>query len=247
MVTDSELDTCVQSIQWSGGETVWLKIDLKRSYFVTVVVLSPKYQSNRVYVSNRSEFLMKTRCNQSSNRFHCSGSHQVRYVIIVDRRRYYGQTSRICEVEVFYKPEPTLPCQYLPYLPNSTTITDWKTATYTCINNLAPEMQTITCLPTGQWSETLKQCRRKCFVNKFKSFNFIYRYLAKVCPDLGHPIHGKISLPSEKTLRNTVSYSCSTCYRIHGNSRRHCQLADDGKSLKWSGSEPTCKGIRFPQ
>ena len=63
-----------------------------------------------------------------------------------------------------------------------------------------------------------------------------------MCPDIGHPRHGEISLPPKKTLRSTVMYSCSTCYRLHGNKTRHCQQANDGKSLKWSGSEPICQG-----
>ena len=63
-----------------------------------------------------------------------------------------------------------------------------------------------------------------------------------MCPDIGHPSHGEISLPPERTLRSTVTYSCSACYRLHGNETRHCQRANDGKSLKWSGSEPICQG-----
>ena len=172
MATDGELDKCVQSIEWSGGETVLLKIDLKEFYLVTnVTVSAPKSQSSRVYVSNTSDFLIRSRCYQTGDHFHCSGSHQVRYVIIVDRSRISkGSHLQVCEVEIFYKPDyATLPCQCLPHLPNSTAVTDWKTATYTCSNNLVPETQTITCLPTGHWSGVLQQCRRKRLATNFLS------------------------------------------------------------------------------
>ena len=241
MATDGKLDTCVQSIQWTGGETVFLKIDLKRFYFVTkVLVVRPQSQSSLVYVSNTLDFLMMTRCHQNGNHFHCSGSHQVRYITIVGKSPNRGRI-KVCEVEVFLKQDPSqrLPCQYLPHLPNSTAVTDWKTATYTCIDNRVPETQIITC-QNGHWSPILEQCKRKCSLNNFFSKLIVY-YLAKICPDLIHPIHGEITLPLEKTLWSTVTYSCSTCYKMHGNNKRQCQLADDGKSLKWSGSEPTCK------
>ena len=172
MATDGELDKCVQSIQWSGGETVWLKIDLKRFYFVTkVLVLAPKSQSGKVYVSNTLDFLMMTRCHQSGNHFHCSGSHQVRHITIVINSQK-GERSKVCEVEVFYKQDPRLPCQYLPHLPNSTAVTDWKTATYTCINNRVPETQTITC-QNGHWSGILEQCKRKGSANEIFKAHFL--------------------------------------------------------------------------
>ena len=170
MATDGKLDKCVQSIQWSGGETVLLKIDLKEFYLVTnITVAAPKSQSTRVYVSNTSDFLLKTTCHQTGDHFHCSGSHQVRYITIVGKS-HIGTSSHVCEVEVFYKPNYTaLHCQCLPHLPNSTAVTDWKTATYTCSNNLVPETQTITCLPTGHWSRTLQQCRRKRLATNYLS------------------------------------------------------------------------------
>ena len=183
--TDGKFDLgkCAQSYAWDqgGGQTVWLKIDLQRSYFVTnVTVLTPKSQSHKIYVSNNSGFLLRTRCNQSSSRyydFHCLGSQQVRYITVVYENRPRLGRMKVCEVEVFYKPGPRLPCPHLPHLPNSTTITDWKTATYSCINNLVPETQTIACLPSGQWSRTLKQCRRKCSANEILMISLIYCYL----------------------------------------------------------------------
>ena len=169
MATDGELDKCVQTINFSGGEIVWLKIDLKEFYLVTNVTVSAP-SNNRVYVSKTSDFLMKTRCNQIGDHFQCSGSHHVRYIAIVGRSYWYGRSRKVCEVEVFYKPDyATLPCQRLPHLPNSTAVTDWKTATYTCSNNLFPQTQTITCLPTGHWSRTLQQCRRKRLAINFLS------------------------------------------------------------------------------
>ena len=170
MVSDGELDKCAQTTRFSGGEIVWLKIDLKEFYLVTnVTVAAPKSQSSKVYVSNTSEFPMKNRCNQSGDHFHCSGSHQVRYVTIVGKSNY-RRNSLVCEVEVFYKPDyATIPCKCLPRLANSTAVTDWKTATYTCSNNLVPETQTITCQPTGQWSGSLQQCRRKHLATSFLS------------------------------------------------------------------------------
>ena len=155
MATDGKLDKCVHSIQWTGGETVFLKIDLKRFYFVTnVFVVRPKRQSSIVYVSNALDFLMMTRCHQNGNPFHCSGSHQVRYITIVGKSPNQGRI-KVCEVEVFYKQDPGLPCQYLPHLPHSTAVTDWKTAKYTCTDNRVPETQIITC-QNGHWSPIMQ-------------------------------------------------------------------------------------------
>eukprot|EP00118_Oscarella_pearsei_P002855 m.11939 g.11939 ORF g.11939 m.11939 type:complete len:2352 (+) comp23692_c0_seq4:198-7253(+) len=75
------------------------------------------------------------------------------------------------------------------------------------------------CQSSGRWSGTQPTCNR------------VY------CPYLSRPSYGTIST-SSRTVGTTVTFSCSSGYRLIGSSSRICQ-----QSGSWTGSATSCSRI----
>eukprot|EP00118_Oscarella_pearsei_P005037 m.22499 g.22499 ORF g.22499 m.22499 type:complete len:1519 (+) comp28345_c0_seq2:433-4989(+) len=117
------------------------------------------------------------------------------------------------------------PCGYPPHLSHSTLTTNWKTAEYTCNDEMEPVKQTIICLENGQWSNPLTQCTiSNCSI-------------PEAIP------YGAVSFNS-RTRGGTAQYGCGVCYTLSGRRRRRCQVADDQRNLRWSERKPECLIIR---
>ncbi|XP_065843686.1 uncharacterized protein [Oscarella lobularis] len=230
----SDLSSCSQSSSIRRYGSIWMKIDLQKAYAVSKVrLLSHEPNLYRIFISNGSDFVNKTECKDSFYDYICPVL-QAQHVLIVYERPQDSSNHlyrmQVCEVEVYYKPDeqprrhpPGLPCGFPPHLPKSTMTTDWETTTYTCKDSLVPVQQTITCLSSGSWSSTLRKCKQ--------------------CPELRHPVHGDVSLPSDLIKGATAKYSCAACYEMDGDEKRQCQAENNGNTLKWSGSEPACKVV----
>ena len=168
-----DLRSCSRSSSIRQYGSIWMKVNLRKAYAVSQVrLLSHEPDLYRVFISNSSEFVNKTECNQDNFYEYICPVLQAQHILVVYERpqsssnRVYQM--QVCEIEVYYEPEevphqdpPDLPCGFPPHLPKSTMTTDWETATYSCKDGLVPLHQTITCLSSGRWSSTPQQCKRE--------------------------------------------------------------------------------------
>ena len=58
------------------------------------------------------------------------------------------------------------------------------------------------------------------------------------CGVLTNPVNGSVDYTAGTTFRQTANYSCSTGYRLVGDSTQTCQATGN-----WSGSAPTCQSM----
>ena len=69
--------------------------------------------------------------------------------------------------------------------------------------------------------------------------NLLPLILTVDCGNLTDPTNGSVHHTAGTTNGQTATYSCYTGYNLVGNSTRTCQASGN-----WSGSAPTCQGIR---
>ena len=159
------------SIRQQGS--IWMTVDLRNAYTVSDIwLLTSEPSFYRIFLSNSSGFVHKTECNQGELFEYICSAIEARHVLVIYERRKKLPLARyrmqVGEIEVFTTksscpppPPPPPPCGLPPYLPKATMTTDWKTATYTCDDNLIPQTQSIVCLSSGLWSSTPQRCKRK--------------------------------------------------------------------------------------
>ncbi|NXU99522.1 CR1L protein, partial [Cettia cetti] len=63
----------------------------------------------------------------------------------------------------------------------------------------------------------------------------------KACSYPGEPAHGRLVLPASFTLGSTVNFTCSSGYRLIGQSEIECVVRNG--ILRWSKEIPTCQAI----
>ena len=74
---------------------------------------------------------------------------------------------------------------------------------------------------------------------KYQVCNIDILHLTVVdCGALPNPVNGSVDYTAGTTFRQTANYSCSTGYRLVGDSTQTCQATGN-----WSGSAPACQGM----
>ena len=64
-------------------------------------------------------------------------------------------------------------------------------------------------------------------------------YIAVDCGTLTNPANGQVTYTAGTLFGQTATYSCDSGYNLVGESVRTCQATG-----VWSGSAPTCQGIK---
>ncbi len=120
-------------------------------------------------------------------------------------------------------------------------------ATYTCDNgyNLTGGPFGV-CQKDGSWDGIAPTCQGEFHYNFFISFDTLNVGPTEpptTCPDLTAPANGMISYnmgaTSPRPVDTVATYTCDTGYTLNGGTTRTC-----GSGGSWSGSPPTCQGIR---
>lgn len=101
------------------------------------------------------------------------------------------------------------------------------------------------CLEDGHWSHQDASCERKLPQIQYIRTNFDFQFLGLLCPYPPSLLNGSRTV-SSRDFGAVVTYECLAGFVLVGSRIRSCiRHPTEQCSLKWSGSELECRGVKL--